>query len=367
MDDGMKEDIRKDHPAPELSPEVVALINNGMDFLDRAIKDFKTAPKFSVVSFWTAVEIMLKVPLAQEHWTLVCSGRNIRLKDYVSGEFQSITFQESCDKLRDVLEKPVPQTTLDAFNIVRKHRNRVVHFYHDAYTKEELDRLISEQANAWFALNRLMRDDWKDLFEGALGTLLARDETRLLTQNKFYAAEKYKQIKGDLKAYRLPGHPISECHVCGQKAVVQKQVAEHDHQRLFSFHCLVCTMSGGSVLKFNCPRCDTPALLLSDDVETRFECSHCVYSETRYRMLDTSSYRIDERAHAPVPAGCCECDGYDTVCEFGEGYLCTACLTYFDALEQCGHCSYYSSEVSEFSAYGGCNFCEGHRDAWDDD
>lgn len=366
MDDGMKEDNRKDHPAPELSPEVVALINNGMAFLEKAISEVKTAPKFSVVSFWTAVEIMLKVPLAQEHWTLVCSGRNIRRKDYLSGEFQSITFQESCEKLRDVLEKPVPQTTLTAFNAVRKHRNRVVHFYHDAYTPEELNRLLSEQANAWFALNRLMRDDWKDLFEGALGTLLARDETRLLTQNKFYAAEKYKQIKDGLKVYRSQGLRISKCHVCGQKAVIQVQVAEHDNQRLFSFHCLVCTMSGGSKLHFNCPRCDAPELLISDG-DINFECSHCGHAETRYSVLDTSSYSFDEMAHSPVPAGCCECDSYHTVCEFGDGYLCTTCLTYFDALEQCGHCSYYSSEVSEFSAYGGCNFCEGHRDAWDDD
>lgn len=26
---------------------------------------------------WTAVEILLKVPLAHEHWTLVCSGKKL--------------------------------------------------------------------------------------------------------------------------------------------------------------------------------------------------------------------------------------------------------------------------------------------------
>ena len=37
-------------------------------------------PKFSVVSFWTAVEILLKVPLAHEHWSLVCSPKKTNKK-----------------------------------------------------------------------------------------------------------------------------------------------------------------------------------------------------------------------------------------------------------------------------------------------
>lgn len=65
------------HRAPELSPDVQALINNGLEFLDKAREELEAAkPKFSVVSFWTAVEILLKVPLVHEHWTLACSGKN---------------------------------------------------------------------------------------------------------------------------------------------------------------------------------------------------------------------------------------------------------------------------------------------------
>lgn len=362
----MNENSEDDCQAPELSPEVVALINNGMAFLEKAISEVKTAPKFSVVSFWTAVEIMLKVPLAQEHWTLVCSGRNIRRKAYLTGDFQSITFQESCEKLRDVLEKPVPQSTLTAFDVVRKHRNRVVHFFHDAYTKEDMNKLLTEQANAWFALNRLMRDDWKDLFEGALGNLLAMNETRLLTQNKFYAAKKFEQIKDDIKAYRENGHRITRCSVCKQRAVVWETIAEHDDRELKSGKCRVCTVSLDRTLTFACPECGKPQTIGPDCDET-FQCSACGHTDNLYNLLDTSSYSFDDIATSYVPAGCCECDGYDTVCEFGDGFLCTSCLAYFDELEQCGHCSYYSSEVREFSSMGGCNFCDGHREAWDDD
>ena len=59
------DDTAPDTPAPrELSQDVQALINNGLDFLDKAREELEASkPKFSVVSFWTAVEILLKVPL----------------------------------------------------------------------------------------------------------------------------------------------------------------------------------------------------------------------------------------------------------------------------------------------------------------
>ncbi|UXY13492.1 hsdR (plasmid) [Kosakonia sp. ML.JS2a] len=362
----MNDNNEEEYQAPELSPEVEALIDNGMAFLEKAMNEVKTAPKFSVVSFWTAVEIMLKVPLAQEHWTLVCSGKSIKRQAYLTGDFQSITFQESCDKLRDVLEKPVPQTTLFAFDIVRKHRNRVVHFFHDAYTTEDMDRLLTEQANAWFALNRLMRDDWKDLFEGALGNLLARNETRLLIQNKFYAAKKYEQIKDNIRAARQNGHRITKCSVCEQRAVVWETVASFDGRELKSGKCRVCTTSLERTLTFACPNCDKPQTIDSDS-DVTFLCSACGHTDNLYHLLDTSSVDSDSFATLSVPAGCCECDGYNSVCEFGDGFLCIYCLTYFDNLQCCEHCSYYSSEVPAFSSMVGCRFCDGHRETWGND
>ena len=103
--------------------------------------------------------MLLKVPLAHEHWSLVCSGKKIIRSKYLTGDFQSITFSETCDRLRDVLEKPLNASTVSSFDIIRQHRNRVVHFYHDALNDQAKEKLLIEQADAWFALNRLMRED----------------------------------------------------------------------------------------------------------------------------------------------------------------------------------------------------------------
>ncbi|CAI1559331.1 Uncharacterised protein [Serratia proteamaculans] len=72
----------------ELSLDIQALINNGLDFLEKAREELEASKlKFSIVSFWTAVEILLKVPLAHEHWTLVCSGKKIVRSKYKEGDF----------------------------------------------------------------------------------------------------------------------------------------------------------------------------------------------------------------------------------------------------------------------------------------
>ncbi|HBY0000601.1 TPA: hsdR, partial [Klebsiella variicola] len=61
-DDDSDQDVPKQR---ELSQDVLALINNGLEFLDKARMELESSKlKFSIVSFWTAVEILLKVPLA---------------------------------------------------------------------------------------------------------------------------------------------------------------------------------------------------------------------------------------------------------------------------------------------------------------
>ena len=103
------DDTAPDDTEPrELSQDVQALINNGLDFLDKAREELEASkPKFSVVSFWTAVEILLKVPLAHEHWSLVCSPKKPKKKQaYLAGDFQTVTYEEIRERLKDVLEKP---------------------------------------------------------------------------------------------------------------------------------------------------------------------------------------------------------------------------------------------------------------------
>ncbi|WP_210512504.1 hypothetical protein [Pantoea ananatis] len=46
------------------------LMENGLAFLNTAISEFDNDPKSSLVSFWSGVEILMKVP----HWSIITGG-----------------------------------------------------------------------------------------------------------------------------------------------------------------------------------------------------------------------------------------------------------------------------------------------------
>lgn len=57
--------VKKDPPQ---GPDTAALLGNGLNFLNRAREELEAGQfMFFIVSFWTAIEILLKVPLVHEH------------------------------------------------------------------------------------------------------------------------------------------------------------------------------------------------------------------------------------------------------------------------------------------------------------
>ncbi|EBE6501842.1 hypothetical protein CVP73_21135 [Salmonella enterica] len=225
-----------------------------------------------------------------------------------------------------------------------------------------------EQADAWFALNRLMREDWKSLFEGALGHYLARQETQLLINNTYYADIKYQQVKKILEKHINNGGRVIECHLCKKVAAPLKTMFEFEGYSFKSSLCLVCSTKQDTLVEFSCPECNKNQMLNAWK-ESDFECSACQNTVSRYELFDTSNFSPDEYGCVSVPAGCSVCEQYNTVCEFGEKYLCTYCFSIFDTIEQCEYCSYHSTSIGEFSGMTGCSFCDGHPETWleDDD
>ncbi|MFP7605280.1 hsdR [Serratia quinivorans] len=339
--------------------EILALIENGLDFLNKARQELeKKEYKHSIVSFWTAVEIMLKVPLVNEHWTLACSKKNKPKKQaYLEGDFQSVTYEETRDLFRDVLEKPISPETHTVFDKVRKHRNRVVHFYHSSFSDTDLDTILKEQADAWFALNRLMRDEWQFIFGDNHKHKLASNETRLLQGSKFYSAVRLNQVKPELNKLEKAGENIQCCLDCGQNAVIDEVIpgGNEPASKLIVARCLVCASFNRRVC-MDCPSCEAPMSFHEGDMEVT--CGDCNEVFERYNLLD------DALSHSDVddqflPAGCTFCMRSESVARFGNGYLCTECLDFYDEIKVCVSCNHASDSVPVLSSFRGCGFCDG--------
>lgn len=346
-----------EHNEQRLTPETEALIANGLDFLNKAREELQVGQaKFSIVSFWTAVEILMKVPLVHEHWTLACSGKRMEHKKYLAGDFQSVTYDEACARLEDVLEKPLKKETSVLFNKVKNHRNRVVHFYHNELSEGDQQQVLTEQADAWFALNRMMRGEWSALFGRQLRNKLAEDETNMLRSNAFYAAAKFrdKTVQEKLRQEIEAGETLRTCVVCGCTSAI-RQMLMHDIS-LYDESCFVCGEQT-AFLEIECPGCREPERV--QEGVSDFSCALCHYHSDRYEAINPLP--VDKRDESDA-AGCADCSSPDSVCYFRSmyaSYICTSCFYTHEVVEQCDHCSRWScnSDASVSGSDSGCMFC----------
>ncbi|MCL8193563.1 hsdR [Enterobacter hormaechei] len=364
-DDDFQVEIPK---SVKLSQDVEALINNGLDFLEQAREELEASePKRSVVSFWTAVEILLKVPLAHEHWSLVCSRKKTPNKQsYRDGDFQSISYDETRDLLRHVLEKPLSDETHTIFDKVRKHRNRLVHFFHPEFTASQMKQILNEQADAWFRLNQLIRKDWRHIFGEDLYFKLAQDERRMLRTSHYYINAKYRSLGPRLKALRDKGVKITKCNTCRKNAGIHSVLSGNGMHTHHETDCLVCGYVTDLYLDVICPRCET-GQRIEQDGEINYTCSHCHHTSSRYDLLDECTLSPQDQLIDGGAASCSDCGGYETVCEFGGRYLCTQCLTLHDSVGSCDYCSGKSTNVQDNGPLFGCDFCGGNHNLWDEE
>lgn len=336
------------------------LVGNALDFLRRASEDFTEHPKFSVINFYAAVELMLKARLLAEHWAQVVDKHTTRRK-FEEGDFTSVTFAQAVERLRDVVGTPINEDAIRSFDAVRRHRNKMVHFFQSAGSKLDLDKTAAEQLRAWYHLNQLLTTTWRDVF-APYETDIKALERSLHTQRDYLRA-KFDALTPQINILRKKGKGIADCEACLFEAAAIRDLADG----LFESTCLVCGAKR-KWLVVQCEQCDAV-----NDFEGGGESIHCSTCDT-VEEVDSLVERLNEECHRPdeaslaiTPANCRECEGYHTVIEHNGQYLCLQCLDANDTLEQCEWCSEHSSGDMSDSYLLGCGICEGHAGWHGDD
>lgn len=338
------------------------LVRNGIDFLEKAATQLEKEPQDSIINFYTAVEIFLKAPLVLEHWTLVIADRDLNRQKYESGDFISVSFEEACSRLANTLKRPLTPGAKDAFNKVRRHRNRMVHFYHSDINGKQIDDIKLEQAEAWFQLNIFITDTWRDEFAPFMHEFNWMERT--LVANNHYAQAKYKSLANKIEGLKKAGTVFETCPHCktGGRRV------KNEAGSLTAYSCIVC-FRGDKKLKIACPECgDVDQYIVADDGFTCHECNYSVAAENVPDLLPSSNYGYSsDDCSSSTPANCGECQGHHSVCAYGDGYLCTICLTYCDSVGHCEWCNDPMTGDVEDTYVTGCEFCEGYAGYHADD
>jgi hypothetical protein len=335
------------------------LVDNALDFLDRSLHDFDAAPKFSVIHFYAAVELFLKARLLAEHWSLVVTKRqDPDIKRFLNGDFQSVSLEEAADKLDKVLLSPLAPSELAQFRNLAKHRNRMVHFFHEASTGHDVDilkqQIAMEQLKAWYLLNRLLMDRWDNIF-GKWKSQLDK-VTAGLNRHHEYLQIVYEHKLPEIAARIKKGDIIDECLSCGFKAAKVKKI----FGELKKIDCLVCQFSG-ELLLVDCPDCDHSVAFINDGFSKCVECGRKIEPNELAKLMSKDKIGTKDYFESGLPASCAECESIETVIEFKDEYLCTGCFNIYKSedLHQCEWCQTLNAGNIPDSFWKGCVVCEG--------
>lgn len=353
-----------------------SLVESAADFVERAVSEVESAPKYAVIHFSTGVELFLKARLAMEHWTLVFAdpGRASR-ESLRSGDFQSVSSKKAMDRLGGVLERPFSPSARKAFDALSARRNRYVHFVDPARAfrtgpeGDTTERVASEQLRAWYELHLLIGESWADEFRPFSGTVERLD--RRMHGHRRFLDHKAARLATELDAIRSGGKTVDECPACGHEAVVG--VAEYGDLELA--RCRVCGQDGRWLwVEVG----DDPPIRIGEEgvpLDVEREALDVVDLIETYAPFQ----RPEDELVDPIAAYCGACERSDipTVIPWEAGhqddswepehrrpapplYLCMSCLDAPDAPRRCEWCGErVTGEVGDYYTPG-CSMCAYH-------
>ncbi len=337
------------------------LVQNALDFLTQAITELKDRPKYSVIHFYTAVELFLKARLMAEHWTLVVARRQEPdLDKFMAGGFQSVSLEDAATRLSKVVRSGLSEAQLKTFKAVGKHRNEMVHFFHVAHTETENNevkqQIVRQQLNAWHSLNRLLTVQWKDVFE-SWSDKIAKIDAELRQLHGFLQVV-FENLTPEIEKLKGQGIRFGRCPSCG----FESQGYEAKTGSICEAKCLVCKLAKWR-LQIICPECSNEVVFEDEGYSLCDSCGERFQPEdVAYMLLD-----VDE-AHMAAKDGddswdignCSDCDGYHTVVRIeNDEYFCASCFEVFESPEPCEWCNEPNTGNMEDSYWAGCIMCDG--------
>ncbi len=342
------------------------LCENGFGFVSKAIEQLwehgsPDALKYSVINFYSGVELLLKARLMHEHWTLIVADPNrADIDEFLNGEAQTVGLKQAVDRLKKVAQVTVPPNAFNSFDELRKHRNRIVHFYHpidvnEPDQKKQREAVILEQCRGWFYLRRLLGDEWQDAF--APFQHQVTDINTSMKRHREYLGAVYQQIRPELEAARQRGAILATCSACGFEAQALDDIGPQEHK------CRVC-LAKESFLLHSCQdeHCGKKTLLAFEGCDA-WTCEHCGVDigldDVLYEYTNEGKADHDELNQ---PAFCTECGHIPETAgtlDDGETVFCFNCFCWPEKIEYCEWCNDPFTGDAEGTYWSGCERCEG--------
>lgn len=335
-----------------------SLVKNAIDFLQHSIIEIDKNPKYSIIHFFAAIELFLKARLMLEHWALIyLNPKEANLQDFNNGKFYSVGMDEAINRLKNIAGIHFSDEEYKSYNEIKIHRNKLVHFYLPNYEEnvnsEVIQNVVSEECKAWLSLHRLLtrrcKKEFKDFLEEINKLNLSMHHQRA------YLKVKYDNIKNDIQKGKSRGIEFRECESCGFEAAK----VDLSNEPLIEIQCLVCK-ARNKFLNVKCPNCNNNICVYEFGNGI---CSKCGEEIDINYLLDQFGTHQAPKDFMVQPdhAFCSECEYIEksTVVPFGENYLCLACLSIHNSVNNCQWCNELVTGDLSDSYLLGCFMCDG--------
>lgn len=357
--------ITKRDPQKDPSSHVDEVVKNGLEFIERGVRNLwdrrdKHHLKHSVINFYAGVELLLKTRLMREHWALIVEDINqADASKFIEGDFRSVGLESTLKRLSKIPMENIPASARDSFNVLRQHRNRMVHFFHsvDLRTKEGKaleGQIVREQCRGWFHLRRLVGDKWSAYFANYMERIGRINDG--MKRHKLYLDTVYEQVKPELDKEQSQGSLVGQCFTCGYPAHLVEESGPNDTS------CRVCRATQ-TFVRHGCSSCNEP-FIVEDGCETQ-ACPNCGNAVSLEELLEfyTEEGKMTEKDLHTLGgyAYCAECDsGLQSVGSIGDldgPAFCFFCHSSHESIGECARCGTRATGDLEDSAIWGCLMC----------
>jgi primosomal protein N' len=251
----------------------LTLIKNAEDFLVEAVKYAKAASsrdwKYAVLHLWTALELLLKALLEEEHWSLLFEDvHKASRKKLSEGGFHTVRFDTALDRIRGIAEVELEEKDLRYLKQLRELRNRAIHFTLKLNV-EQAKSLVARGISVFLTLEQQHLHETPD-------KSLEYEINQTLRDFHKYVDERLRTLEPELKSSDQPHRWFRMCRECTQETLV---LGDEGVVCLFCGNELdfvdLAEHSEGSLGP--CPECDDGILafvLLNND-EGRVICPKC--------------------------------------------------------------------------------------------
>ena len=318
--------------------EFKSLVENALDFLERSIKDQETGDaKYSVINFFTGLELCLKARLLKEHWALCASDvGNVGRAQFTAGNFISVGMDDAVKRLERIVGSKIKADEIRVYQKLRERRNQAVHFFHPADLSAG-KRVAVEQLCGWHFLYRRLTSAWEECFAPYLDRL----ETIHLkfSRRTDYFPAIYAELKDEILK-QTKNRIWTECDFCKQPSAFTKG------EKVKGVHQLECAVCGTEAFRLflPCRKCGKPALRSFEKSTT---CQWCDQSHEASVEEEFEQAANDLFPESLPTAWCGEC-GYTvepSVFEVGGSALCLAC-NWFDVRSDISYCAWCGDTVT---------------------